>query len=279
MVQFLEGKTVQLRKSEIEVLTKLGLSVLQAKVFLALTHLGSAEAKTISKLSKVARSDIYRTLASLQERGMVEKIIAKPLKFKAINMEKALILLLESVTEKHKKIELSTKQLLHRYKEKQLDVQPEKESHQYILIPGKRLVIDRIRAAIERVRISCDVRLSLKRFAAGIDDVFAESFKKATDKNVKFRFIIEAPEGAVAENIRQFCIEQSNCQFRFIPNPPEAVFGIYDKKEAFIVANPTAGLTEAPALWTDNSSMISIIQNQFEHLWLKAKTYDEIVSL
>jgi DNA polymerase III alpha subunit len=54
----------------------LGLTLLQAKIYLALSKTGKATIKTISKASNSARQDIYRIMPTLQKLGLAEKIIA-----------------------------------------------------------------------------------------------------------------------------------------------------------------------------------------------------------
>ena len=77
-------------------LSDLGLSRIQAKIYLALLKLGiDSKAVSIFKYSGVARQDVYRVLCELQQIGIVEKIISKPVRFRAIEPKKAVALLLK----------------------------------------------------------------------------------------------------------------------------------------------------------------------------------------
>jgi hypothetical protein len=58
--------------------------------------------------------------------------------------------------------------------------------------------------------------------------------------------------------------------FDFCPVPQKTVLGIYDRSEVFIVIDPEEGLFDSPALWSNNQSLISAIQDYFEMLWLTA---------
>jgi sugar-specific transcriptional regulator TrmB len=82
-------------EESVQSLSRLGLSTSQVKVYLALLELEKATAKTIAKHSKVARQEAYRVLAELQEKGLVEKIIEIPTKFKPIPIEDCIYLLIE----------------------------------------------------------------------------------------------------------------------------------------------------------------------------------------
>jgi sugar-specific transcriptional regulator TrmB len=63
-------------QDDIQTLTDLGLSLLQAKTYLNLAKLGKANVQTIAKASNVARQDIYRVMPKLQKLGLAEKFIS-----------------------------------------------------------------------------------------------------------------------------------------------------------------------------------------------------------
>ena len=56
-----------------KILMDLGLTLLQAKAYLALSQLGKATVKTISKTANVARQDVYRVMLALEKLGLAEK--------------------------------------------------------------------------------------------------------------------------------------------------------------------------------------------------------------
>ena len=83
-----------LKNEDIEALVCLGLSTLQARVYLALTNLGRANTKSLAKNSNVARQDIYRITAELQELGIIEKIIAIPNEYRVTSLQDGIKILL-----------------------------------------------------------------------------------------------------------------------------------------------------------------------------------------
>jgi sugar-specific transcriptional regulator TrmB len=255
--------------SKLQVLMDLGLTKVQAKVYLALVESDSSRTSAISKISRVAQPDVYRILPKLQQLGLVEKIIKKPLEYRAIPMNDGISLLLETRTSQYEKVRSEAKILLstakkEKPKKKQIDIP------QFVLIP-KRTVTERIRTSIEKAQLSIDLVLSWKRFSQGIASAFAESIETAWAKNVKIRFIIESPlEGKTEKQLIQFCREKPCCQVRFTPHYPKATFGIYDKKEIYLIAKSKTDLPGSPALWSDNQSLISAMEDYFEMLWLTA---------
>jgi sugar-specific transcriptional regulator TrmB len=79
----------------IKVLNLLGLTILQAKVYLALTELEQASAKEVSQTAHEDRAEVYRTVYKLQELGLIEKKITTPTIFIAPPMKEGLRILLE----------------------------------------------------------------------------------------------------------------------------------------------------------------------------------------
>ncbi len=91
----------------IEALMHLGLTFLQATVYVTLLKFGKTEAKAISDSSGVARADVYRVMSTLEHLGLVEKIISTPSTYKATPIKEGCVLLLQNrrqrifINEKH----------------------------------------------------------------------------------------------------------------------------------------------------------------------------------
>jgi len=256
--------------SKLQVLMDLGLTLVQAKVYMALVRSGPSRTSAISKISKVAQPDIYKTLSKLQEIGLVEKIIKTPLEYRATPMNEGISLLLKTKTKRYEKVRAEAKILLSTAKIEKPDVEKQMETPQFVLIP-RRTVIEKINTAIAQAQISMDLLLSWKRFSRGIISTFAESMESAWAKNVKIRFIIESPsKSKTAKQLIQFCGEKPFSQIKIIRHCPTIVLGIYDKKEVFLIVKPKTDLSGSPALWSNNPSLIALAKDHFEILWFTA---------
>ncbi len=88
----------------IQVLMKLGLTRLQATIYLNLAKLEKADVKTIAEVSGVSRSGVYRVIPQLERLGLAQKIMAQQTMYKATPMDEGSELLLEK--EEQKIIEL-----------------------------------------------------------------------------------------------------------------------------------------------------------------------------
>ena len=106
--------------SEVQTLIDLGLTSIQARTYLGLAKFGPQKISVISKQSKVARLDIYRSLAKLQELSLVEEIVETPVKYRAVSLDKGIGSLLERRAQEYNKLRKSTQVLLQSLKEKQI---------------------------------------------------------------------------------------------------------------------------------------------------------------
>ena len=58
------------QEETVQTLVNLGLTVLQAKVYLSLAKSGVSTGRATAKAAKVASQDVYRVLIELQEKGI-----------------------------------------------------------------------------------------------------------------------------------------------------------------------------------------------------------------
>ena len=76
-----------------DLLLGLGLSLNQARVYLAILKLEKTTIGQVAKFSKVRREDVYRLLPSLEKMGLIERLIGKPTEVRATPISDALSLL------------------------------------------------------------------------------------------------------------------------------------------------------------------------------------------
>jgi len=98
-----------------QTLEKLGLSKLQAKVYLAVVATQKASVAQIANLSKVARPDVYRILPTLEENGLVKKIIGSPTTYEATPLKQACEMLLETKKAEYNEIQHNTNYLINTF--------------------------------------------------------------------------------------------------------------------------------------------------------------------
>ena len=66
-----------------DLLLGLGLTLNQAKVYLAILKLQKTTVGQVANFSKVRREDVYRILPSLEKMGLIERFLGKPTEIRA----------------------------------------------------------------------------------------------------------------------------------------------------------------------------------------------------
>jgi sugar-specific transcriptional regulator TrmB len=80
-----DAKPPRLTKTEgLQYLMELGLTGMQANIYLNLLLNGKAEARIIAYWVGSPRTEVYRALNELQENGLVDRELSCPLKFAAV---------------------------------------------------------------------------------------------------------------------------------------------------------------------------------------------------
>lgn len=265
-------KKLTAQKEDVETLVAIGLASTQAKVYLALASLGTANARTIWKNSGVARQDIYRILAELQGRGLVEKVVAAPTEFRAIPLQDGLAVLMKHKAHEYKEIEKKTKELLDRFRTKYQENTPEKE-YKFTLITTKDSNVRRINEAAINTKKSVDVIDSWNSFKYAIA-AYAEQIMDGAKRNVKFRFITDKPkDGETLPRFFQTWKKNGWVELRYISTLPLTSMRIEDREKAVVCIIAARHTLEAPSLFLDNPYIVAILQEYFDLKWSTATEY------
>jgi len=90
-------------------------------------------------------------------------------------------------------------------------------------------------------------------------------------RGVKIRWIVEKPKDIKSwPEIVQTLMKNPSFKLRIVVKPPEARLGIFDNKEVFIATHPTTMATESSALWTNNPTLLRLVNEYFEKMWITA---------
>jgi sugar-specific transcriptional regulator TrmB len=261
-----------LKRSEdaVDTLRELGLTTVQAKTYLALVKTDKSPIKEIAIHSQVPRTDLYRSIHGLEQKGLVERVLSKPTQFRAIPIDECIELLYRRIIKKNKELKKRASDLRIRLKNGENFAVPELNSSEYILVPQSR-AIEKIRKAIHATESSLDVVSSWERFSSAMF-TFSHELENAWDRGVKCRFFIEKPDSskALANGLASYQ-KNRRCRFKFTPNSPQTVVSIYDDKEVVLIEKPAASLKESSILWSNNKSLISMAQQFFEIHWITGK--------
>jgi sugar-specific transcriptional regulator TrmB len=261
------GERTIIREDEIQTLIGLGLTVCQAKIFLFLSNSGNAPAKIISKATKIDRPDVYRVLPKLHDIGLIEKIIDVPAKFAALSMEDAISILYEKKMSREANLKLSAQKLIENYKDRKNLKLTHKDENQFVIIPKGKAIQKKRANAIQNAKESIDAIISYKRYLTTMIDNSCRILE-ALNRGVKIRHLTETP--CEINELPKTTMEIWNhplFDMRIVTKPLTSLAAIYDKKEIIVSVTPALRLNKSDAFWSDNSSMLEIVQEFFESTW------------
>ena len=249
----------------------LGLSLTQARVYLAILKLKKTTVAQVAKFSKVYREDVYRTLPTLEKMGLIEKLLGgKPSKIRATPISNALTFLVEEERTKSDERLSGMRTKVQRLASKDWkQPMPEKESI-YILIPERKAILAKTSELIKNSKKETSLIADKVRILPILSQ-FSEDFKTAIKKGAQIRVIFEgdSPDNLLKEKVQKL-IEGASVHVKFYREPLHH-FIMSDDKEALITTSKESGLGESPSLWTNNGNLIGILKTSFESEWQKAK--------
>ena len=246
-------------------LQKLGLTELQAKVHLALASSENLTVDKIAKKSKVHRPDIYRLVKILEEKGLVEKVVANPVRYRALPIDKTFEFLLQKRSKESIKLLKETSRLAKKFKvETNQPLTPNLPS--IVVIPRAR-VVDRLSAAIEKAKENIDLVVSRRQFESRMF-YLTEKYKNAWDRGVKMRLIVDEPQKEDKRfNKLKLCIGNPFCDLKFISEPPQTSAEIIDSNEAYINEDPAKGLLDSSIIYSNKPSLLHLAKAYFDKVW------------
>jgi len=250
-----------LNEKSVQTLIRLGLSRNQAKVYLSLVECGYASASQIRDYSKIGREEVYRKLVELRELGLVEFCLDKKSLYKAIPVELATKIMLKDKSDELSETFLQVQELITNSGKKRMK-ELRKEEPFITLIPKGQAHIDRTKNELEKLESSLDALLSFNK-ARGWIVVHERLFRKALDRKTRIRWLVENGKKIELPN----SLINKSFEIRTISDLPPACFGIYDQRVLLLDTSATSGFLKTPALLTNNLSLITLAQTQFEKEW------------
>jgi len=251
----------------VKILIELGLTSSQATLYLTLTRYSDATARVLYKVTNIARQDVYQILCELQELGLVERILAKPLRFKATSTRNAFSIL--SRLQQSKISELSKKASML------FDLPKEREREESVLfepffeLRNVYLNDPRVKAAISNSKAK--IRLLDKNMHWPVFHSFIEEWTYALKNGVKIEVLNEFATNRQIEPKFVEDLRKTDFQIKYSNILPAGALLIFDDKELAIWegSNPRHIAKSVPlkALWSNHHGLIELATNYFDFAW------------
>jgi len=275
----------------INTLMSFGLTRMDAQIYILLAKKGPLKAIEVGKALKMSKPQLYRSLKSLESRGIVSATLEHPAKFSALPFEKALDLLakakMQKALEEAQRIQDSKDELLANWQSLSIGDYSDK-SAKFMVIEGRNNIYARIQQMMmetkNQISTMTTVPSLLRADQFGLFDVGSRHPLKS---KIKFRFLTELPEQNVPPmKILLKEIAQANLNFEG-RNPdlglrlfPRMVIRDKDEILFFIKSRTDLSSTEQDdvCLWTNCKDLVQAFAEVFEEYWRNATDIRQTIS-
>jgi sugar-specific transcriptional regulator TrmB len=268
----MENICVVIAETHVETLEKLGLTQLQAKIYLATLTLQRATAIKISTIANVARPDVYRIMPSLEELGLLRKLITTPTMFEATPLRNACQILVQKKRDQYSQIQHESEELIRQYAEKNHSQTPDMVDDSFSLIASKELWHDKFTAIVKASQVSIDVIgewTSLASIALGNPQIYLDPLQRGLAVKV---ITNKATDQHIIDVWRELTSRKfPNLEIQLIHERPPINGMIFDRKTATMCVRSTPTIDWTPSLWSDNTEFVKVMVGYFESLWAKIK--------
>lgn len=254
----------------VSTLCELGLSISQAKVILSLVQSRNLKAHEISSISGVARPDVYRILSQLEEAGLVEKTISKPEEFHAISIGKCVSNLIQKRIMKTEELQKKALTLTQNFQRNTENEEISKDFH-FIFIHNRESVYGKAEKMVRNAQKSICFMGSRKRVTAWVSN-YSPILEEVLIRKVNYRIIMTKSEanerlGEPFETLMKY----PDFALRLIPESPNVVFCVGDRKEIFLSTSAIDTPFPHPTLWSNNKCIVDLAQDYFDLIWQQAQ--------
>lgn len=261
-----------LQDQDIQLLTQIGFTENQAKLYLTLLSIGETDAKNLSRQANVPRQAAYRTLGELQEKGLVERRIAVPQEYKAIPLKDGLAIMINQKSKEYKRILQEAQEFLLNHETQKR--QDSKKEYNISIIEGKETIVKKTKYTIDNAASSVCICSTAQRWIHFTSEII-ENAQEALNRGVKYRVILENSNGEILfpKEFKKI-LNHRNYELRIVHNQLKVNAAIFDDREASFSFYPSKSLTESPMIWTNHSSLLIGFMDHFENLWKNSEKLD-----
>jgi len=249
----------------------------EAEVYVFLSSMGPSPARVVSRRFDINRMRAYRTLKSLEDKGLVERIIGRPMRFVANPLKESLSKYIDGFRERLTELETREEAIIEDWTRISDATSEQPEEPRFRIFEGRQqiyeLMIQMCERAHEEICIVTTQR-DLHRLALmGID----ERLRTVSKEGIRVRVLtqVEGPDFAEMEYFSDFA------EIRHVPLPAPVRFVTIDERETLTTTSmeDTMSLTthDDAGLWTNAPSYNSAMKVFFDALWRLATKASVIV--
>ncbi len=257
-----------------EELSEYGITCNQAKVYIAAAKLGIASISQISKISTVPREEVYRLLPKLEDLGLIEKTIERPMRVKASDFKTALSILVarkkDMLLGEISELEQKSDMILEEFQKLNRIPKTSEKAHMTI-IRQNEAITQKLVSMIEHTKSTVSLSISRDQFIHFFNN-YRVQIMKALNRDVKFNVTLEKAE--YNDTLREYQKEfekAGRLEIRFV-DQLQSHYILVDFKQALVSTSiKHAAFGNKANMWTDDNSIMSVLKENFEIMWLTSE--------
>jgi sugar-specific transcriptional regulator TrmB len=260
-------------QAHVEQLTKLGLTMYEAKAYLALIRRGSSTAAEVARIAGVPRQRIYDVLASLVERGLASTRPGKVVKYVASAPDSAIERLVSDHRQALNDLERGANAMIGQ-------LAPAFQEGQGVTDPLDYIEVLRDRRAInERFsELQEDINHEILVFTKPPYATPPQEEEKGLEvsRSFKARSVYEFSifdDADTIEGVRQFIDAGEDA--RFVPELPLKLVIIDERYVMFGMEDPVLGGSDLTMVVVEHPSLAATLKIAFDAEWKRGLTFDE----
>lgn len=251
-------------QERIQKLKSFGLTEYQARAYLALLDLGTAAGSQIPAHSRVPRTRVYETMQQLHEKGLVQILPEKPVRYRAVPFANYLRVMAEDHRRKAQQLSLNAAALAREFSPSPM-AGPE-ERGRFEAIYGRRNIRDKLGDMYVHAETHITAIGSAHSPARILRGLSAELEERAAlGVETKFAFFTDRNNEPEVRSLARVAAVR-HIDF-FTPVERHAVDG-----RQFLMSHPipdddSPSRGEDIAIWTDDPAIASAMEQMAERIW------------
>jgi sugar-specific transcriptional regulator TrmB len=267
---------MNIREQDVAVLRKLGLTQLEAEIYIISSRIGKEKIERIASLAEIDRSNAYNIIRKLQKAGLTSEILGKPNLYESLPVKEAISILLKSKEEEFKSLEKEAKDFA---RSNDLERKTYTDSYQFKVYRRSKKSMEQsvIKVCKNAIR-SFDLIISETTFAYLFINL-APVQLNCVKRGVEYRILTEKTAlEKFRKEIHPF-IEYDNFHIRVIPARLRVQITISDGETASLHLIPNEIFQEYEMLQTNHNGCVEIFQKYFDIAWSESQEYNNLNGL
>ena len=256
-------------------LKDLGLTDTEIEIYLFLTkRFGASKGTEIAKYTKKDKGQVYRTLKSLQSKGLVESTLEVPVRFAPVAFEGVVESVIHSKREEASRIE-KAKQELVEYWRKIGKTQIDESLEKFLVIEGTNKIYAKVSQLLRHTKARFSAVTTVKGLIHAYQNgIFDEVKNHPAKERIEFRYVADSMDYKFEHQKKLYSSLTSlgvNIKGRN-PNSglqlsPQMI--IRDGEEAlfFMSTENDNAKQNTACLWTNSQALVQAFTAVFEDLW------------